>query len=103
MTIELSNAKVELIDQLTWGQREAINAAMLSNVSVGTKSEGMNISAQALSAAKYKALEVCVVKVTEEGGEEHPYSKEWMDGLTVEDGDKLFDAVNAITNPEKKA
>lgn len=103
MIVELSkDTKVEIIDHLTWGQRERINAALLGSVKVGTAAQNFEINADGMSAAKYKALEVCVVNVVEADGTTHPFSKEWMDNLTVEDGDKLFDAVNAITNPEKK-
>jgi hypothetical protein len=55
-----------------------------------------------LAKAKYKALELCVKKITDAEGKESTYSKEWMDNLSVEDGDLLFAAVNEVTDPKKK-
>lgn len=100
--VTLSNATVEITDHLTWGQKEAINSAMFSGMKIGTKTQEVDFNAEALLAAKYKTLEVCVLKITE-GDKDVPFSKEWMDSLSIEDGDKLYDAVEAVTKPEKNS
>lgn len=101
-TVQLSNATVEIIDHLTWGQQQQIQAAMLSGMRVGGASKDIDINAEALLSAKYKSLELAIVKITE-GDMEKPYSREWVDALSIEDGDTLYEAVNAVTNPEKKS
>ena len=100
-TISLSNAQVEIADKITWGQKEQIQNAMLSGVKMEAQSQRVDFNAEALSAAKYKAIEVCVVKITQDG-QEVPYSREWLDNLSIEDGDKLYEAVEGVTAPAKK-
>lgn len=99
--VALSNAEVELIDNLTWGQQEQLRGVILSGMKMSMKREDAEMSGDVLMAAKYKALELCIVSITEDG-KETKYSKAWVDNLSVADGDKLMDAVDAITNPEKK-
>ncbi len=104
--VKLSVGDVEIIEQLTWGQQEQIRDAMLGGVSVQGLSDAekkkIELNASVISKAKYKALEIAVKKITLSDGNQVPYSKEWMDNLSIDDGDKLFAAVNEITNPKKK-
>jgi hypothetical protein len=106
MTVELSVGKVEIIDRLNWGQKEQIQNSMLSGVKVQNLSDkerqALELNADVIMKAKYKTLEICIKKITLTDGKEIPYTQEWMDGLTVEDGDKLFEAINEVTNPKKK-
>jgi hypothetical protein len=102
--VKLSKSTVEIVDAITWGQKEQIQAAMLSGLKIGGSgagAHGIDFSAEALSRAKYKAIEVCVLKITEDG-KDVPFSREWLDNLSVADGDALYAAVDAVTNPEKK-
>lgn len=105
-TVQLSNATVEIVDKITWGQKEQIKATMMASLrgAQGSKEKQaeLSFSADAMLAAKYKAIEVCVVKITQEG-EDIPFSHQWLDNLSIEDGDKLYDAVEAVTDPEKKS
>lgn len=101
-TVKLSKSSVEIVDAITWGQKEQIQSAMLSGLKMtGGSGQSFDFSAEALSRAKYKAIEVCVLKITE-GDKDLPFSREWLDALTVEDGDALYAAVDAVTNPAKK-
>ncbi|HBT75038.1 TPA: hypothetical protein DEB29_03500 [Candidatus Wolfebacteria bacterium] len=105
-TIKLSIGQVEVADTITWGMQEQIRSAMLGGLRVSglaaNEKQNLELDASVLASAKYKALELCIKKITLIDGTEIPYSKDWMDNLCIEDGDKLFDAVNAITNPKKK-
>lgn len=106
-TIELSTgAKVSLVEKITWGQQEAIRATLLGGMNISTVSDkernDLKFNAGVLLAAKYKALEVCIKEIVEADGKKHGYTQEWMDGLSIEDGDKLASTVDAITSPEKK-
>lgn len=102
--VELSIGKVELIEGLTWGQQEQIRQSMLEGVKVHGVNErqSLDLDASVISKAKYKALEVCVKKITLNDGTEIAYSREWMDNLSVADGDILSKAVDEVTNPSKK-
>lgn len=105
-TIELSNCKVEIITRLTWGQQEQIRAAMLEGMRVSDvreqEKQSLEMNPAVLVKAKYKALELCVKKIISGNGKEVAYSKEWMDNLSVDDGDTLFTAVNEVTSNFKK-
>lgn len=106
MIVELTTAKVEIIDRLTWGQQERIREAMMGGIKVQSltdkEKQSLDFDTAVLSKAKYKTLEICIKKITLTDGTEVPYTPEWMDNLTVEDGDKLFEAVNEVTSPKKK-
>lgn len=105
-TIELSTgAKVDLIEKLTWGQREQVRSALYSGVSmnaeIANNPDKLSVSASALVEAKFKAIEVCVKNITEPDGTQHGFSREWMDALSIEDGDKVVEAVDEVTQPGK--
>lgn len=106
-TIELSSCNVEIAETMTWGMQEEIRTAMLGGVRVqgltDKDKQNLELDPSVLGKAKYKALELCVKKIVmKEDGKEIPYSKEWMDNLSIEDGDELFNAVNEISNLKKK-
>jgi len=103
--IELSSYKVEIKDAITWGDQEAIRATMLGGVKMSSNTNvGQNVDfdASSLLSAKYKALEVCIVKITDQEGKHIAYTKDWMNNLSIEDGDVLYSEVEAVTNPVKK-
>ena len=100
-TVELSNANVQVLTYLTWGEKEEIQAV----VTKGTKINEDGVSdfdTGVLLEVKYKALETCVTEV-EERGEKKQFSREWMNNLGVEDGDKLYKVVDELINPKKKS
>lgn len=105
-TIKLEVGTVEIVDKLTWGQQEAIRAEILGGVKMtgltDKEKQNLELDPSALSRAKYKSIEVCVKKITLNDGTEVKYSKEWMDDLSIEDGDKLFAAINEVTNNIEK-
>lgn len=105
--VKLSIGEVELIEKMTWGVQEQIRAAMLGGFKIkGSIKSGeasdVDLDPAVIVSAKFKTIELCVKKITLEDGKEIPYSKKWMENLSIEDGDILFDAVDKITNPEKK-
>lgn len=112
-TIKLTACDVEVVERINWGQKEAIKTAMQSAFAVPTDPtkvaevaakppKEIEFSPDAIMRAKYKMLEVCIVKVVLPDGTEMPYSREWMDNLDPDDGDKLFEAIDAISHPKKK-
>lgn len=99
--LQLSNGEqVEILSQLTWGQKETINNIFIKGAKFGAS--GLNdFDASVMVEGKYKALEICVVTITR-GEETKPFSKEWIDNLSVDDGDLVFNTVNELTTPKKK-
>lgn len=107
-TVKLSIATVELIEAPTWGMQEIIKEAFNSGVRItglngkeGDQNLEMKVTGQ--SAAKYKAIELCVKKITLNDGSEIKYSNDWVSALSIEDGNTLFDAVDVTMTPKKKS
>jgi len=104
--VKLSTCTVDIVEKITWGMQEEIRAAMLGGIRVSgltdKEKQNLELDSAVLMKAKYKALGLCVKKITDAEGKESTYSKEWMDNLSVEDGDALFLAVNEVTDPKKK-
>jgi len=95
-TLELSNGQsVKIIPFLTWGEKQRIESILTTGVKIdngGLKSYDMSV----LGERQYKLLETCIKEVII-NGESKPFSREWMDALSVDDGDLVFDAVDALT------
>ncbi len=104
MVVELSVGKIEIIDSLTWGQQEQLRSVMYSGVKLSGIEEDnskIDIDGSFMAKSRYKALEIAIKKITLNDGKEISYSQEWMDNLTIEDGDKLFTAVDSVTSKKK--
>lgn len=105
MQIELptTKLKVELIEKLGWGLREKIKAVMLGDIGVDAKeAQKATISGEALYNAKVKAMELCIVKMTDEEGNEVKFNEAWLDTLDEADGNILYEAVDKIAQTTKK-
>ena len=106
MQVTLSIGTVDIVDVLTWGMQEQIRNAMLGGFKLSGLSDkekqNLELDPSVISRAKYKALELCVKGITLTDGTKVPYSKEWMDNLSIEDGDTLYAAVDDVTTPKKK-
>lgn len=102
MTLELSNGeKVVLVDRITWGIKEAIQSELVGAMSASGAAQNINLNAAGISAAKYKALELCIEKIIGKDGTEAKFSRAWMENLSVEDGDAVYEAVDALSKPKK--
>jgi hypothetical protein len=103
MIIELKDYKVELKDALTWGDAQKIEAVFLKGAKVGgtgTADVSMGFDASVLLEAKYTALECAVMKVIK-GDKTEPFTREWIDSLSIEDGDKLYAEVDKLTKKKE--
>jgi hypothetical protein len=99
-TIKLLNCEVDIIAFLTWGEKEEIQAVVLRGVNVGM--DGLNgFNPDSIRESKYKAFEVCIKEIRE-NGDKRQFSREWIDNLSVEDGDLLYAEVDQVTSPKKK-
>ena len=99
-TIKVGKYEVDIVTYITWGESQEIENSIISGVDIGNDGlKGFN--ANALANSKYKALEICIKKITE-AGKEIKYSKEWIDNLRVDEGDLLYKTINEVTEPDKK-
>ena len=98
-TIKLSKCEVEIKDSMNWGDKEAIQSELMK----GAKMDQTGLtgySAGVMLEAKYKTLELMIVNIKEKD-KEISFSREWINALSVEDGDKVYEAVDILT--KKKA
>jgi len=100
-SLTMSNGEiVKIIPFLTWGEKQKIESVLASGVKIdnsGLKSYDMSV----LSERQYKLLELCIKEIAGADGQIKQFSREWMDALSADDGDMVFDAVDALT--KKKA
>lgn len=97
-TIKLSDCEVDIVTRLTWEQKERVEASIISGAKM-MNFEGkpnINFDGDAMLEAKIKLLEICVKEIRE-GEDKKQFSREWVSSLSIEDGDKLYQAVEEIT------
>lgn len=121
MEVKLKVATVKIKDELTWGDEQKIEVAKGSLTEEGgseqseTSSETSKQSPEMLKSmmkivvenkneAKYVALECAILEIIENGTKVE-FTRDWMDNLSVSDGEKLYEAVNKLSkkNEEKKS
>jgi len=100
MIVKLSKAEVKVKDSLTWGDAQKIQGALMSGAKMSGKSSnvkemGFDFDASAMLESKYVSLECTILEINE-NGKTIQFSRDWMDGLSIEDGDKLYSAVDEI-------
>lgn len=96
MIIELTNSKVHLKEALTWGDMQKIQRTTMAGAKIKDTKGNFDFDATAVFEAKYVTLECSVEKVVE-NEEEKPFTRAWMDALSMADGTKLEDAVDEMT------
>lgn len=100
MMVKLSKCDVKIKDVFTWGDKEKLQSVYIKGAKIDQT--GMKeFDASVVSEAKYTLLEMCVVEIKEED-KVIPFSKEWMNSLSVDDGDKLYEAVEELSGSKKK-
>jgi hypothetical protein len=93
-TVKLSNCEVSIKASLTWGDVERIKDAMTSGIKVGnTGISGFDTSA--ILESKYRLLEIAIVEIRQDG-KTQKFTREWMNSLSVEDGELLYAEVDKL-------
>lgn len=104
MIIELSNATVELKDELTFWDTKEIEATLASTAgmktSQGSTDIDMTLNPEAMLKATLKTYEKVIIKITE-GDKSSSFSEMWVKSLSQADGEILQDAVEQITAKKK--
>lgn len=93
-TIKLSNCEVDIVESITWGEKERIQQVFLKSAKIGNNGvKELNLSP--MFEAKLKLMEIAILEIRE-GDKKIQYTNEWAENLSPEDGDTLFDALDAI-------
>ncbi len=101
MILQLSNSTVSIKDNFTWGDKEKIQNIYIKGAKVD-QSGMKEFDTSVVSEAKYVLLEI-MVEAIDEGEDRKAFTREWMNSLSLEDGDLLYSTVEEITSPKKKA
>lgn len=113
MEVKLHDVVVEIKDSLTWGDMNKINLAKGTLESENEITDDQKKQSQEARSpefikemmkmvnennleAKYVAVECAITKITQ-GGKLIEFSRDWMDNLSNEDGNKLLDSVNKLS------
>lgn len=99
MIVDLKDYTVELKDEMTWGDSQKIEEALLSSAKMkGSQTSEFNFDfdGTAVTKIKYVTIEL-MIKEIKKGDVIVKYSKDWLDNLSVADGDKLYSAVEELT------
>lgn len=99
MEVKLSKYIVKLKDELTWGNAQKIQSAIMSGAKMSGKDSGnigFDFDASTLLESKYVALECSIIEI-KEGENVITFTREWMDNLSISDGNKLTEAVDEIS------
>lgn len=97
---------VALKKQLSWGEQQRIQESLEEGADIQVKGQDefdASFDGSVMSKSKYLTLETVIESITvKESGEETKFTQGWMDNLTAESGDKLYQAVNEISEPSSK-
>jgi hypothetical protein len=99
MELKIQDEVVVIKDSLTWGDSQKIQGALMGGAKMSGKTDniGFDFDASVMLEAKYVALECAVVEIVQKNELKVEFSREWMDNLSLEDGDKLFNAVDKLS------
>lgn len=97
-TIKLSDCNVEMVSYITWGEQERIQGviAQIADLQTGTG----KLNEDTMFNYKKNAIRIAVRKITK-GDEEISFSYEWLENLSIEDGEKLWNEVETILTKKK--
>lgn len=99
MKINLTNYIVEAKDSLTWGEVERVRSAIYNGVKITPAGMG-DIDVSVITEMKYRLLESAVTSIQEiSTGKTMKFTRDWMNNLSVEDGEELY---SAVENLDKK-
>lgn len=93
-TIKLSSCEVDIKDDLTWGDVESLKIVLMKGAKIG--STGLtDFDLSSTLDAKYALLETAVLEIRQ-GDKKLKYTKDWMNGLSIDDGDLLYLEVDKL-------
>ena len=98
--ISLSNDQnVEILNAITWGEQQKIQGIIIQKADISIS--GSKLSADTMFEYEKFAIKT-LIKEIKEGDNIIPFSDEWLENLSVVDGDKIWNEVNDIIEAKKK-
>ena len=96
--VKLSTYNVDVIDYITWGEQEQIQGviAQIADLQTGTG----KLNEDTMFNYKKNAIRIAVKKIMEKDIE-IPFSYEWLENLTIDDGEKLYREVETMLSKKK--
>ncbi|RKZ11032.1 hypothetical protein DRQ25_00805 [Candidatus Fermentibacteria bacterium] len=99
-TIKLAECEVDIVTELTWGEKERCQNVLLSGAKVDSK--GLkDFDASSLYEAKLFLMEIGIIEIRK-GEVKSKFKKEWVENLSASDGDLLYDELDKL-NKKKEA
>jgi len=99
--INLINYDIELIAEMNWGEKEQLQSELIKGARINEKGL-QEFDTTVILNAKYKTCEILIHKIIDKDGKEIEYTKDWLNNLSIEDGDKLMLEIDALTSISKK-
>lgn len=101
MVLQLSKTKVVIKDTFTWGDKERLQNVYIKGAKLDQT--GMkDFDTSVVSEAKYVLMEIMIDAIDDENGNRKAFTREWVNNLSVDDGDLLYSTIEEITKPKKK-
>jgi hypothetical protein len=96
--VKLSCCNVEIVSYITWGEQERIQGviAQIADLQTGTG----KLQEDTMFNYKKNAIRIAVRKIVE-NETEVPFSYDWLENLSIDDGNKLWNEVEAILTKKK--
>ena len=100
-TIKLAEFDVKVFSSLNWGEKETLQSEIMKGAKINDTGF-QEFDTGVLLNTKYKMCELLVTEIKNKKGEVIPYSKEWLNNLSIPDGDLLMDKFDVIEFIKKK-
>lgn len=91
---------VNIVTYVTWGEKNRIDGVLLNNAEINQSGTG-KLNKNAMYDYKKNAIIQCI-KFAGKGEQEVAINEEWVENLKVEDGELLWNEIEAMLTPKKK-
>lgn len=99
-TIELSDQEIDIRTNLRWIEEQQIQGVLNSGMKL--TSAGVNgFDGEAVLNSRIKAMELLIVDIRKDG-KSQKFSRAWLETLSVQDGNKIVEEIDKITQPPKE-
>ena len=103
-TIKLEEFEVDVVTFLKFGEYQELEKAIVKKVKYQQGSTGGSIefNDDVVVAPKYLLLGMCIMEIRNSAGEKQKFTEEWINDLSLDEGNKVYDVVDELAKPKKK-